>query len=428
MVLFTANAAIHQQTSLLIFDIVSSFILFLFYYLAKYKDKYKQLIFPSLIAMIALTDISWFMSGGYRGPSTLFLFMVLIIGIIISNPKYRYIYTILVIINTLSLFILEYQNPSLAKKIPFKTDIVGQGLILFVCLVVIAIIITYLKQSYDRDRDRVQQMNIQLSEKQAEIELKNKVLEAHAENLKTEVKLHTQKLANLNADLREQNTSLEQFTYILSHNIKSPISQLKGLFDLLPPNLSKDKAVIEILERMKDSTYKLGDVIQDLSKIIDIRKHINEAFEVVSVTKQLMLAVTTLDNQIKSSKTEIDITKVEDVHVRGISAYILSIFYNLIHNAIKYAAEDRTPKIIITAKQIEEKVLIIVSDNGIGIDMNHAKDRIFQLYQRFNIEREGKGFGLFLIKTQLKTMNGEIDVSSEIGKGTTFTMTLPAAN
>ncbi len=179
---------------------------------------------------------------------------------------------------------------------------------------------------------------------------------------------------------------------------------------------------------MKNSTDKLGEVIQDLSKIIDIGKNRDERFETISISKQLTLAMTTLEDQIRSSKTEFDISAVEDVYVKGICAYVLSIFYNLIHNAIKYAAKDRTPKIVITAKRVAEQVVITVSDNGIGIDMSHAKNKIFQLYQRFNDDCEGKGFGLFLIKTQLKTMEGDIEVSSEVGKGTSFTITLPTVN
>lgn len=389
--IFTANAAIHQQTTLLIFDIFSTIVLFIFFYLTKYKSKYKQAVFPAFITMLILVDSSWFLSGGYTGPNNLFVVVILIIGLITSTRKQRYIYSVFVIFNVVALYFIEYQNPSLALEIPFEIDIVGQGLIFVICLIVTSIIVTNLKSSYDQERKRIKKMNLQLSEQKVEIEIKNKKLEDHANNLKNEVKLKTQKLVDLNDELLEQNTSLEQFTYILSHNIRSPISQLKGLFDILPEDISKDKAVIETLEKMKSSTYNLGEVIQDLSKIIDIRKQINEAFETVSITKQLMLSITTLDNQIKLSNTEIDISEVEDLKIKGISAYVLSIFYNLIHNAIKYAADDRTPKIVITVKQISRQVIITVGDNGMGIDLTHAKDRIFQLYQRFNTEREGKG-------------------------------------
>lgn len=400
MAILTANAAIHKLIyPLFIFDLISTIIIFLFFYLARYKGMYKQLILPALITMLVLIDVSWFMSGGYTGPNGFFLIIVLLVGLIISSQQQRLIYTALVVFNVISLHAIEYFNPALAAKIPFHIDIVGQGIILVICLIVVAIIFVKLKRSYDKDRESIVELNHILSEQKSEIEASKKELESYSKKLQHEVELQTNKLALLNTELRDQNTSLEQFTYILSHNIKSPISQLKGLFGLLPDNLTKDKAVAEPLIRMKDSIDQLGEVIHDLSRIIDVRKNSHDIFESVSVTKQLMLALTTLEDQINSADAEIDISKVEDVSIHGMSAYVLSIFYNLINNAIKYSSPDRKPKIVVRANQSEDNVIIRVSDNGIGIDMTHARDRIFQLYQRFNTEIKGKGFGLFLIKT-----------------------------
>jgi signal transduction histidine kinase len=70
-------------------------------------------------------------------------------------------------------------------------------------------------------------------------------------------------------------------------------------------------------------------------------------------------------------------------------------------------------------------VLITITDNGLGIEMQYAKQKIFNLYQRFHPKRPGKGFGLYLVKTQLETMKADISVESELGKGTTFTITFP---
>jgi len=62
-------------------------------------------------------------------------------------------------------------------------------------------------------------------------------------------------------------------------------------------------------------------------------------------------------------------------------------------------------------------------DNGIGIDMERNKNKIFGLYQRFHNHPDSKGLGLYLVKSQVESMNGSIDVESEVGKGTTFTIT-----
>ena len=364
------------------------------------------------------------MSGGYRGSNALFLMAVLIISLAILNKNQRYIYSIIVIINVIFLYAIEYVNPQLSTIIPFEIDIIGQGIILEICIITTIIIVVKIKRSYDNDRLKVVGMNKMLSDQKTEIELKNKELEAYSDRLEEEVKSQTMELESLNSDLQAQKTSLEQFTYILAHNVKSPIKQLQGLFGVLPEKISDDLEVQETFSRMKGSTNKLEDVIFDLSKIVNIRKNTQEMFETVSIKRQLMLAITTLEDQIKDSDTNIDISNVEDVSIKGVRAYIQSIFYNLIHNAIKYSSTCRKTKINITVHQEADNVLVRVSDYGIGIDMGYAKGKIFQLYQRFNNDRPGKGFGLFLIKTQLTTMGGEIKVESELDKGTTFTIKL----
>lgn len=379
---------------------------------------------PFLISILVLINFSWFLTGGYRGPNGLFLLLYIIISITILKNTQRHIFSVLVVIDVIALNIIEYLHPEIVTFIPPEIDIIGQSIILVVCVVSTILIIVQIMNSYDNDRANVIRMNSLLSEQKIEIETKNKELEASSANLKSEVELQTKQLATLNSELLEQNTSLEQFTYILSHNIRSPITQLKSLFSLLPEDSSKDNMTREVLTRMENSTIKLEDVINDLSKIVSVRKDTKELLETVSIRKQLDLALSTLENQIKDSDVEIDISKVEDVSLEGINAYVQSIFYNLINNAIKYASPDRRPKIDVLVRRTDNKVLIRVSDNGIGIDMNMAKNKIFQLYQRFSTEHQGKGFGLFLIKTQVHAMGGEIEVESEVGKGTTFTISL----
>ena len=284
-----------------------------------------------------------------------------------------------------------------------------------------------MKNNYYQDRDRILHLNVRLTEKQKEIEIKNNQLEAYSTNLENEVRQKTEQLEFLNADLREQNLYHEQFTYILAHNMRSPITQLKGLFSVLPDDLAKDKITEETLDRMLSSINKLESVINDLSKVINVKRNAQEIFESVSLKTQLSLALTTLEEPITQSSAVIDFHEVDDDFIYGINAYIQSIFYNLIHNAIKYASEDRKPHIRISTDRFENNVVIKVQDNGIGIDLKKTNGRIFQLYQRFNSDRPGKGFGLFLIKTQVNMMKGEIQVESDLDQGTTFTISIPAA-
>ncbi|MNE29875.1 Phytochrome-like protein cph1 [compost metagenome] len=104
-------------------------------------------------------------------------------------------------------------------------------------------------------------------------------------------------------------------------------------------------------------------------------------------------------------------------------AYIESILLNLLTNSIKYKSENRKLKISITAEQIEQRTILTFKDNGIGIDLERNRDKVFGLYQRFHNYPDSKGLGLYLVKSQVETMGGTISIDSEVNKGTTFTIT-----
>ena len=102
-----------------------------------------------------------------------------------------------------------------------------------------------------------------------------------------------------------------------------------------------------------------------------------------------------------------------------------SIFFNLIFNSIKYRQLDTTPVIKIKSELIEGKIKISFKDNGIGIDLTKYGDKIFGLYKRFHFHVEGKGIGLFMVKTQIETLGGTIGVESKQGEGTGFIIEFP---
>ena len=92
-------------------------------------------------------------------------------------------------------------------------------------------------------------------------------------------------------------------------------------------------------------------------------------------------------------------------------------------NAIKYKSETRKLKITITANIFNNSTILVFKDNGIGIDLKRNKDKVFGLYQRFHDFPDSKGLGLYLVKSQVETMGGSIELDSEVNIGTTFTLT-----
>ena len=108
-----------------------------------------------------------------------------------------------------------------------------------------------------------------------------------------------------------------------------------------------------------------------------------------------------------------------------IKSYLHSIFYNLIVNSIKYRSPVRRPIIGISSSKREGKIFLIFKDNGSGFNLEKTAGQIFGLYKRFHSHIEGKGMGLFMVKTQVEVLGGKIKVKSRPDFGTEFEIELP---
>ena len=105
-----------------------------------------------------------------------------------------------------------------------------------------------------------------------------------------------------------------------------------------------------------------------------------------------------------------------------IKSYIYSIFHNLISNSIKYRQNGVQTIIEITSVKIKNKLLLKFKDNGLGFDLKKNGGEVFGLYKRFHYHVEGKGMGLFMVKTQVQSLGGKISLASEAGNGSEFTI------
>jgi signal transduction histidine kinase len=264
--------------------------------------------------------------------------------------------------------------------------------------------------------EEISAQNEELSTQTEALAVQNQELISIRSSLEKKVRGRTLILENVNNKLIEQNVQLEQFSFITAHNIRGPLARIKGLIQLLP-----QKDLLEI-EHLKKSVQNLDDIISDLGTIINIRDGASRLIEPVSLQRALEHTIKTLEIDIKDKKMIIDQSEFQDYVIRGIEPYVVSIFHNLLHNALKYSANLRQPIIKISTHKTNEEVTVTIANNGIGIDMRYAEGKIFNLYQRFHANSEGKGFGLFLSKTQMEAMGGQIQVASELGKVSTFTL------
>jgi signal transduction histidine kinase len=174
------------------------------------------------------------------------------------------------------------------------------------------------------------------------------------------------------------------------------------------------------------STHLLNETINDLAKVLIIKDNPSIQNEAVLINNAFQNVLDQLNTQIKQCKPELNINFGDVTIIHTNKAYFESIILNLLANAIKYRSDDRKTIIEIIATEINNTIVITFKDNGIGIDLERNKDKIFGLYQRFHNYPDSKGLGLYLVKSQIETMGGTISIESEVNKGTSFTLTFKA--
>ena len=170
-----------------------------------------------------------------------------------------------------------------------------------------------------------------------------------------------------------------------------------------------------------DHFEKLDEVIRDLNDILKIRQKVDESKQLIKLAMFVSDIHLSIEKMIESEKAVIYWNFTEAEEIVAIKSYLHSIFYNLISNSLKYRQLTEPPIIKITSRKVNGKIVLLFEDNGIGIDLSTAGEHVFGLYKRFHTDRaEGKGMGLYMVKTQVESMGGKISVSSEVNVGTQF--------
>ncbi|MBS1662246.1 MAG: response regulator [Bacteroidetes bacterium] len=237
---------------------------------------------------------------------------------------------------------------------------------------------------------------------------------AHAELAQKE------KLANYARALERANRELEDFAYISSHDMKSPVSSFNGLLAMMDRKGAVKGEHAQLFEMTRQSAKQLQLTVNMLNNTIAYRKNLTPQREVLLFDNVLDAAVIGLSEQFLHSGARIstDFSRCPSASFPAI--HLQSILQNLLSNAIKYRREDFPPEIRIETDVIGEDVLLVVQDNGMGFDLANNQDKLFRLFQRFHTHTEGMGVGLYLVRSIVDFFEGRIEVDSEINNGTTF--------
>lgn len=214
-----------------------------------------------------------------------------------------------------------------------------------------------------------------------------------------------------------QNSRLKDFSFITSHNIRSSVSNILGLTDLL----MHDPSNAEYLRMLRTSTEKMDATIRNINELIHFENDLGEKDKVAYNILHSVNNILAQNNQvIKEQELDIKTNVEKDLSVRCIPAYLDSILQNLVTNAIKYGTTEDSNIIEIKGQKIDNKIELQVKDYGRGLDLDRFRDKLFKIGNRFHSFSEGQGLGLYMSKRQIEAMGGSIEVESQPGKGATF--------
>lgn len=222
------------------------------------------------------------------------------------------------------------------------------------------------------------------------------------------------------ADVIQRNKDLEQFSFIVSHNLRAPVANIIGLVAELSKDNDDNEIKKTLTEALSSSTTQLDNVISDLNLILQVNRSISEKKETVYLQELVENIEISIHTQMLKGNVCINKDFGQMEELLTIKSYLHSIFYNLISNSIKYSQPGLPPIIEIKSGQIDGKKTIIFKDNGRGIDLEKNGMQVFKLYKRFHNDVEGKGMGLFMVKAQVEKLGGKITINSAINKGTEF--------
>ena len=227
-------------------------------------------------------------------------------------------------------------------------------------------------------------------------------------------------------ELERSNQELQEFAYIASHDLQEPLRKIQTFGDRLTTKyaFNLDSRALDYLNRMQNASMRMQKLIQDLLAYSRVATQ-TRPFSPIRLNDVVNTALSDLELRIKELNASIHVAELPEIV--GDELQLIQLFQNLISNGIKFHQESVAP--VVHIQMVEQQgdfCKITIEDNGIGFEQQYS-DRIFNMFQRLNprTKYEGTGVGLAVCRRIVERHGGKIGVHSQIGQGTTFTMTLP---
>jgi signal transduction histidine kinase len=237
----------------------------------------------------------------------------------------------------------------------------------------------------------------------------------------SERKVLEEKQSLIMEQLAMQNTQLIDFCNVVSHNLRGPLINMAMLAEFIREAEDPEEQKLLVL-KLEPVIESLKSTFNELVESIQIRQDKNVKSDNLNFATCLQETLDALVVEIRKAEARISADFEEAPAITYPHKYLASIFYNLISNAIKYQSPERKLSLSLASKIREDSIVLTISDNGLGIDLQKHKDNIFKIGKVFHRHPDAKGLGLFMTKTQVEAMGGRIWVESLPDKGSTFSV------
>lgn len=239
-----------------------------------------------------------------------------------------------------------------------------------------------------------------------------------------ELKQEMEQRDKISSELENQNAELERFAYMVSHDLKTPLVTIKGFVGLLAKDIAVNASdrITSDIETIKGAADTMGNLLNDLLELSRIGRVMGEPVA-CNLCKIANKAVELVRTEIDAKEVEI---LIEDMPaVWGDETRLVEVFLNLIENAVKFMGDQNSPRIHIGSEDRDNMIVCFVRDNGVGVSAEY-QSQIFGLFERLDVDVDGTGVGLALVKRIIEVHDGEIWIESEgTGQGSTIRFTLP---
>jgi two-component system phosphate regulon sensor histidine kinase PhoR len=228
-------------------------------------------------------------------------------------------------------------------------------------------------------------------------------------------------------ELKKLEQMRKDFVANVSHELKTPITSIKGFSETLLDGAMNDKAALEaFLSIILKESDRLQSLIQDLLELSKIEQH---GFRLnvteVNLNSQISDVLAILKRKAEEKQVAVEMVASEDVIIQGDPDRLKQVFINLLNNALNYTPKDGT--VLIHLSEDDGHAVVRIEDTGIGIEKSEIS-RIFERFYRVDKARSrnsgGTGLGLAIVKHIIEAHKGSVEVESELGTGTVFTIKL----